>query len=100
MWRWVRRACRFLCAIHPDMRRAWAEGWARRLCSGGTLIALAFPIEDSDREGPPWPLQLSMYEAVLEPCGFTCVAQEPVPEAMATSCKRAGREILTRWVKA
>lgn len=92
--------CSFFCALHPDMRRAWAEGWARRLRSGGTLIALAFPLEDSQREGPPWPLRLADYEAALGPCGFTCVKQEPVAPAMATQEKRAGRETLTQWVKA
>ena len=94
-----RCCCRFFCALHPDMRRAWAEGWARRLRPGGTLIALAFPIEDSDRIGPPWPLQLADYEAALVLCGFKCVRQAAVPPAQATVPDRAEREILTLWVK-
>eukprot|EP00892_Ulva_mutabilis_P009053 jgi/Ulvmu1/651/UM010_0022.1 len=89
----------FFCALHPDMRRAWAEGWARRLRSGGTLLALAFPIEEKGREGPPWPLQVSDYEEALVPCGFRCIKLEPVVPEKATQPKRAGREILTVWVK-
>jgi hypothetical protein len=94
-----RGARRFLCALRPEMRDSWADAWARHLKPGGTLIALAFPIEDCDRGGPPWPLQLSIYDNLLTPRGFKCVKADPVPEHDATVPDRAGREILTVWEK-
>jgi hypothetical protein len=35
---------RFLCALHPSMRPAWAAAWARLLKSGGELVTLMFPL--------------------------------------------------------
>jgi len=35
---------RFLCALHPSMRPAWAAAWARLLKPGGELVTLMFPL--------------------------------------------------------
>jgi methyl halide transferase len=85
--------------MHPDMREAWADAWARAIKPGGTLLALCFPIEPAGRTGPPWPLQMSDYEKALIPRGFKRTLQEKVPEEDATLGARAGREIMTVWVK-
>lgn len=91
--------CRFFCALHPGMRESWADGWARRIAPGGHLVALCFPVTDEVREGPPWPVSVAAYEAVLAPRGFKCVGEHPVPEEDATVPARVGKEILTIWTK-
>ena len=35
---------RFCCALPPRLRVNWAEGWARLLRPGATLITLVFPV--------------------------------------------------------
>ena len=62
--------CRFLCAIHPSLREAWAAAWAKYLAPGGVLVTLQFPIElDPSTAGPPWPLSKQLYEDLLLPVG-------------------------------
>ena len=92
-------ACRFFCALHPGMREDWADGWARRIRSGGTLLALCFPVTSADKMGPPWPVAVEDYEAVLLPRGFVCAGIQPVEPVDATTPARAGKEILTIWMK-
>jgi methyl halide transferase len=92
-------SCRFFCALHPGMREAWAAGWARRIKPGGALVALCFPVTYADRMGPPWPVTVEDYENVLIPRGFVCAGIQPVEDADATTPARAGKEILTIWMK-
>lgn len=89
----------FFCALHPGMREDWADGWARRIRSGGTLLALCFPVTSADKMGPPWPVAVEDYEAVLLPRGFVCAGIQPVEPVDATTPARAGKEILTIWMK-
>jgi hypothetical protein len=61
----------FLCALHPDMRTAWAAGWGRHLSPGATLVTLIYPVDPS-REGtpgPPWPVTPELYQQLLLPAG-------------------------------
>jgi hypothetical protein len=88
---------RFFCALHPDMRKSWAEAWHCHLKPGGFLITLQFPLEPDGREGPPWPVQKEAYEKVLLPVGFECTRYERVTEADATREDRAGREAIAVW---
>lgn len=90
-------SCRFLCALHPDMRSTWAAAWQRNLKPGGTLLALEFPLEPEGRTGPPWPLSHDIYKGVLEPAGFELVKREMVAEENATRADRAGREAFAIW---
>lgn len=89
----------FFCALHPDMRKAWAEGWAKRLKKGGCLITLMFPVEEAGRVGPPWPVQPQDYAGVLKPLGFECVKQERVSVDDAGRRDRINLEILAIWTK-
>lgn len=52
----------FLCALPPDLRRAWSDHTARLLKPGATLATLVFPIFDApdNYEGPPWPMSLDL----------------------------------------
>ncbi|KAL5383092.1 hypothetical protein DPSP01_006072 [Paraphaeosphaeria sporulosa] len=43
----------FLCALHPSMRRPWANRMAELLTPGGLLICLEFPLW-KDRRHPPF----------------------------------------------
>ena len=79
------------------MRSTWADAWKRNLKSGGTLLALEFPLEAEGREGPPWPLSHETYKDVLEPAGFELVKRAQVAEGDATRADRKGREALSIW---
>ncbi|KAI2857729.1 hypothetical protein CBS115988_3599 [Aspergillus niger] len=47
----------FLCALHPDLRRKWAERMSQLLHPGGLLVCLEFPMyKDTSLPGPPWGL--------------------------------------------
>ena len=63
--------CRFLCAMHPDMRGRWAEAWARQIMPGGELVTLMFPVDAAKPcdEGPPFPLTPALYTELLSPHG-------------------------------
>lgn len=90
----------FLCALHPSMRERWAQGWARALKPGGTLITACFPIDASrdQNAGPPWPLTPALYERLLVGSGlpFRKVHLAPVPRGMSHP-DRAGQEWLGLW---
>jgi methyl halide transferase len=90
----------FLCALHPSMRQRWAEGWARALKRGGTLITACYPIDASrdQNQGPPWPLTPAIYEKLLVGSGlpFRKAHLAPVPRGMSHP-SRAGTEWLGLW---
>ncbi|OJJ68454.1 hypothetical protein ASPBRDRAFT_198888 [Aspergillus brasiliensis CBS 101740] len=48
----------FLCALHPTLRRKWAERMSQLLHPGGLLVCLEFPMyKDPSLPGPPWGLK-------------------------------------------
>ncbi|KAJ5300805.1 uncharacterized protein N7443_005807 [Penicillium atrosanguineum] len=48
----------FLCALHPERRKDWANSMARIVKPGGLLICLEFPLyKDPSLPGPPWGLK-------------------------------------------
>lgn len=52
--------CHMLCtcsALHPDMRKDWAESWARLVAPGGELLTLIFPVGSGELGG--WVVQNS-----------------------------------------
>jgi hypothetical protein len=59
------------CALHPDMRTAWAEGWAQLLHAGGELVTMVYPVDPSRdaNRGPPWPVTPELYKQLLPPAG-------------------------------
>ncbi|RYY78277.1 methyltransferase domain-containing protein [archaeon] len=60
----------FFSAIDPPLRPQWAKAIATNLSSDGILCTLVFPLK-RDREdasvGPPYPVTLEDYKAVLTP---------------------------------
>eukprot|EP00775_Hariotina_reticulata_P004714 gene4714-4964_t len=91
----------FLCALHPDMRAAWAESWARLIRPGGELITLIFPIGGNPPgapQNPPWPVTPELYQELLLPAGFKQAYLAAIPEHLSHRA-RAGREWLGRWVR-
>uniref|UniRef100_A0A383W5P7 Uncharacterized protein n=1 Tax=Tetradesmus obliquus TaxID=3088 RepID=A0A383W5P7_TETOB len=88
----------FLCALHPDMRSSWAEGWARLLQPGGELLTMVYPVDPSRdaNTGPPWPVTPDLYKQLLPPAGFELVSLEPIPAGLSHE-GRQGREWLGRW---
>uniref|UniRef100_A0A061QZZ2 S-adenosyl-l-methionine-dependent methyltransferase n=1 Tax=Tetraselmis sp. GSL018 TaxID=582737 RepID=A0A061QZZ2_9CHLO len=89
----------FFCAIHPDLRRAWADSWAKLLKPGGSLVVLQFPMSDQPSStGPPWNVSDSAYEEVLATAGFQRVFHEKV-KAELSHPSRAGREVMAVWRK-
>eukprot|EP00475_Leptophrys_vorax_P017574 TRINITY_DN24204_c0_g1_i3.p1 TRINITY_DN24204_c0_g1~~TRINITY_DN24204_c0_g1_i3.p1 ORF type:complete len:260 (+),score=-0.05 TRINITY_DN24204_c0_g1_i3:47-781(+) len=81
----------FFCALHPDMRPAWAAKTAELLAPEGILYTLMFPLEDHEG-GPPYAVSRQSYASLLEPLGF---AGEDLPTASAPA--REGRELLVKW---
>lgn len=91
----------FLCALHPDMRTAWAEAWARQLKPGGELVTLVYPVDPTmdPGQGPPWPVTPDLYRRLLLDSGlFELKSLEQLPGDMSHPA-RAGREWLGRWVR-
>jgi len=92
----------FFCAIHPNMRKAWGESWARWIHPGGTLYTLMFPCaqgpEAPPGEGPPFQVRPEDYHAALESAGFKLETLEDVPPHLSVE-KRAGREKIARWTR-
>jgi SAM-dependent methyltransferase len=86
----------FLCALHPDMRRDWAQAWSRLLAPGGELITLIFPVGPGFVGNPPWQVSPELYQELLLPAGFEQVVLEPVPAGLSHK-GREGREWLGRW---
>ena len=64
-------SCRFLCALQPKDRKAWAQRWRTLIKPGGKLATLIFPVDDSkDRDqGPPFPVTPELYTELLTPQG-------------------------------
>ncbi len=62
---------RFLCALPPAQRQAWAEAWATLVKPGGQLVTLIFPVDpEKPRDsGPPFPVTPELYADLLEPAG-------------------------------
>ena len=92
----------FFCAIHPNMRKAWGEGWAKWIHPGGTLFTLMFPCaqgpEAPPGEGPPFQVRPEDYQAALESAGFKLESLEDVAPNLSVE-KRAGREKIARWTR-
>jgi hypothetical protein len=88
------------CALHPDMRTAWAQGWARLLSPGGELVTMVYPV-DSSRDpntGPPWPVTPELYKQLLPPAGTLLtlyaflVARPAMSHARYANLRRAVHE--------
>jgi len=89
--------CTFLCAINPDMRRAWADRMHCLLAPGGELVIDIFPI-GTHTTGPPFAMCEELVRGLLEPLGFVCTLLEP-PKELARP-KTSSGELISRWVKA
>lgn len=63
--------CRFLCALQPKDRKAWAQRWRALIKPGGQLATLIFPVDPSrDKDqGPPFPVTPELYTELLTPEG-------------------------------
>lgn len=87
----------FLCALHPDMRPAWATTYARMIKPGGILVTLVYPMDrEKPRDsGPPFPLFPEDYE-ILKPAGFELVSMERVPDVLSHP-PRVGKENIGIW---
>jgi hypothetical protein len=94
----------------PPLRTRWGLSMQRLLKPRAGLLATlifptvhtggpggAAPLPDANANvnaGPPYPVTLESYRAVLEPLGFECAAQYNVQ----TSIKpRQGREVMAYW---
>jgi len=90
----------FGCAIHPSMRTAWAQGWARQIKSGGQLVTLVFPTVPGptppDAAGPPYPVNAEIYRELLTAAGFEEVFVRQVPPELSHA-SRQGKEWLALW---
>ncbi len=82
----------FLCAIDPSERQAWAETMARLIKSGGTLLALIFPVVEKG-DGPPFAVMPHAIHALLADDFelISCVAPQKSHEG------REGKEFLTQY---
>ena len=58
----------FFCALHPTMRKDWANAWRRALKPGGVLVTLVYPVDSTadPSTGPPWPVTPALYEEFLK----------------------------------
>ena len=63
--------CRFLCALQPHDRKAWAQRYKTLIKPGGQLATLIFPVDASRNkdEGPPFPVTPELYTELLTPEG-------------------------------
>ena len=70
----------FLCALHPSVRKLWAEKMSDLLQKGGELLTLIYPIIDGDHEsGPPYKVSLELLKELLFPVGFECIELAILP---------------------
>jgi hypothetical protein len=83
---------RFLCALHPDMRQSWAEGWAGALKPGGELVTLLFPVDPALEgvQGPPWPVTPELYRELLSGEGGLLSGEGGGALLPGPACARAG----------
>uniref|UniRef100_A0A383VW04 Methyltransferase domain-containing protein n=1 Tax=Tetradesmus obliquus TaxID=3088 RepID=A0A383VW04_TETOB len=86
----------FLCALHPDMRKDWAAGWARLLAPGAELVTIIFPVGPGFVGNPPWQVSPELYEELLLPAGFEQTELTQIPPHLSHK-GRGGREWLGRW---
>lgn len=89
----------FGCAMHPADRGNWAQGWARAIQPGGTLITLLYPVDPSadPNIGPPFPISPELYKDLLS-VHFSLVTMEPVPAQLSHE-GRQGKEYLGLWTR-
>jgi hypothetical protein len=83
----------FFCAIHPELRRSWAEKYSELMGPGGYLIVLVFPLGDYEG-GPPYAVSKEAYHELLSK-DFECVL-EPRTVSCTVSIRK-GREQLAIW---
>ncbi|KAF6251402.1 S-adenosyl-L-methionine-dependent methyltransferase [Scenedesmus sp. NREL 46B-D3] len=86
----------FLCALHPDMRKDWAAGWARLLAPGAELVTIVFPVGPGFVGNPPWQVSPELYRELLLPAGFEQLELQQIPPELSHK-GRGGREWLARW---
>ena len=97
----------FFCALAPSMRSNWAHRIAELLTPGtGRLLTVIFPIiPTADRsDGPPFPVTVEDYRAVLEPNGIVMDERTAGEDGAArvhpdTVGPRVGRELVCWWVR-
>lgn len=57
----------FLCALHPTLRKAWADRMGALVKPGRFLVCLEFPLwKDSTLPGPPWGLSGVHWDLLAE----------------------------------
>lgn len=85
----------FLCALHPSMRLQWASKMAQLIKPNGVLIALMFPLnsEKDALDGPPFPLSVEIYHALLDEAFDLVYAKEDCRSVES----RNGHEMMTVW---
>ena len=88
----------FFCAIAPCRRSWWAETMARLISrenANARLVTLMFPIEPEwdENMGPPFPVNLDRYQAVLDPY-FELESFEENTPAIGP---REGKEAIGFW---
>lgn len=88
----------FFCALPPHLRTQWGAQMAKLLDpTTGRLLTFMFPIlPDADAmQGPPFPVSIQDYIAVLDPHGIVMEGQ-PF-ESPLTVPSRAGKEMVCFW---
>jgi SAM-dependent methyltransferase len=88
--------CTFLCAIQPDMRKAWAEQMNKLLQAEGELITLIFPNGPLGSTGPPFTINEELVRSLLEPHGFKAIEVTEVP-ADQLARGQTGSEVIAIW---
>lgn len=71
----------FFAALDKPMRALWAQSMAALLKpNSGQLATLMFPVDEKmdPNTGPPYPVTLADFKAVLEPMGFSMEFHEKV----------------------
>ena len=88
--------CTFLCAIQPDMRKAWANQMNKLLAPNGELITLIFPNGPLGSTGPPFTINEELVTSLLAPHGFKAVEVAEVPQDQLARGQR-GSEVIAIW---
>ena len=108
--------CTFLCAIEPELRRAWAAKMAEIIKPGGELLVLVFPVRESlegaggdpgdellsnPGSGPPFSMSpLLAQRLLLPPAGqFSLASCEKVPSQLLTRGHICTGEYIARFVR-
>ncbi|GAA94124.1 uncharacterized protein L969DRAFT_86229 [Mixia osmundae IAM 14324] len=82
----------FLCALPPSMRKAWGQRFSEIMAPGGHLIALVFPMDGDRAGGPPYSVDLDLFDELLP--DFEKIHQS-APSHPAPGRER--REMITVW---